>query len=64
MGISREHQDKLFSEFFTTKSAGVGLGLTIAYQAVENHGGSIEVESQVGQGSIFRIYLPVSRQNR
>jgi PAS domain S-box-containing protein len=62
VGIPQEHLDKLFSEFFTTKSAGVGLGLAVAYQTVHNHGGSIGVRSREGKGSTFFIDLPVEQQ--
>jgi signal transduction histidine kinase len=60
VGIPEEHLDKLFSEFFTTKSSGVGLGLAVAYQAIHNHHGSIGVHSQQGKGSTFAIDLPLS----
>lgn len=59
VGIPQEHLDKLFSEFFTTKSAGVGLGLAMAYQTIQNHRGTISVRSQEGKGSSFFIDLPV-----
>jgi PAS domain S-box-containing protein len=61
VGIPQEHQDRLFSEFFTTKSAGFGLGLTIAYQTVHHHGGSIGVRSREGQGATFFVHLPMNR---
>jgi len=49
----------LFTPYFTTKASGTGLGLTIVHQIVEQHGGSITVNSRVGQGSVFSISLPV-----
>jgi two-component system NtrC family sensor kinase len=60
-GIPEEHLDKIFDPFFTTKpdGEGTGLGLSISYMIVQNHGGRIEVESKVGQGSTFRVSLPV-----
>jgi len=60
-GIPEEHLDKVFDPFFTTKpdGEGAGLGLSISYMIVQNHGGRIEVESKVGQGSTFRVSLPV-----
>jgi PAS domain S-box-containing protein len=58
-GIPEEHKDKLFTAFFTTKSTGSGLGLTVSMQIVKNHGGTIEVESKPGEGSTFIINLPI-----
>jgi PAS domain S-box-containing protein len=59
VGIPEEHLDKLFSEFFTTKSSGVGLGLAVAYQSIYDHRGAISVHSQQGKGSTFAIDLPL-----
>ena len=54
----------MFEPFFTTKSAekGTGLGLSIAYGIVQEHGGTIDFESEPGQGTEFRIWLPVECQ--
>jgi signal transduction histidine kinase len=60
-GIPREIREKIFDPFFTTKSSGTGLGLSISYAIVQSCGGTIEVESHVGQGSTFRVRLPVAR---
>ena len=59
-GIPREIQDKIFDPFFTTKDTGrgTGLGLAIAAQVVEDHHGSITVESTEGAGTVFTIILP------
>lgn len=61
-GISEEHQEKIFDPFFTTRpeGEGTGLGLSISYMIVQNHGGTIEVESRMGAGTTFRIVLPAS----
>jgi PAS domain S-box-containing protein len=60
-GIREEHLDKIFDSFFTTKGEikGVGLGLSVCYGFIKDHGGDIEVKSQVGEGTIFTISLPV-----
>jgi two-component system, NtrC family, sensor kinase len=60
-GISRADQAKIFEPFYTTKppGRGTGLGLSICYGIVEDHRGRIEVDSQPGRGSIFRVFLPV-----
>ncbi len=58
-GIPREHRDKLFDPFFTTKSSGTGLGLWVVYRLVESMHGVIEVESEEGTGSTFKVILPV-----
>jgi signal transduction histidine kinase len=61
-GISAEDLPRIFDPFFTTKGEGrgTGLGLSISYGIVERHGGWIEVESEVGQGSTFRVMLPLA----
>ena len=60
-GIPGPVQSKIFEPFFTTKAPGrgTGLGLSICYGIVEEHRGRIEVESQVGRGSTFRVHLPI-----
>jgi len=62
-GIQREIQNKIFDPFFTTKEVGkgTGLGLSICYQIVEKHHGKMEVNSQLGQGTEFVIYLPITQ---
>jgi two-component system, NtrC family, sensor kinase len=64
-GIRREHLDKIFEPFFTTKPVGkgTGLGLSVSYGIVQQHGGTLEVESTVGQGSTFTITLPAVPAN-
>jgi len=58
-GISKEHLKHIFDPFFTTKDSGSGLGLSIVHQIIQNHGGKIEAESEIGNGSVFRIKLPI-----
>ena len=57
-GIALEEKEKIFEPFFTTKENGTGLGLSIVHKIIENHKGSIKVESEVGRGSTFSIFLP------
>lgn len=60
-GITPENRALIFNPFFTTKPAGrgIGLGLSISHDIVRKHGGSIEVSSEVGRGSTFRVVLPL-----
>jgi signal transduction histidine kinase len=61
MGIEETVKDNIFLPFFTTKEVdqGTGLGLSVVHGIVQEHGGSIEVESQVGHGATFKIWLPL-----
>ncbi|MGB9597195.1 MAG: ATP-binding protein [Candidatus Poribacteria bacterium] len=59
IGISQENIDRLFEPYFTTKPDGLGLGLAITHRIIEAHNGEIKVNSEEGQGSTFRILLPV-----
>lgn len=60
-GISQEDLPKIFNLYFTTKSNGTGFGLAYAQQIIAEHGGRIEVQSQSGKGSCFRIVLPLTK---
>jgi len=60
-GIPAEQLENIFHPFYTTKETGTGLGLTLVHQMVVEHGGEISVESEVGQGSVFRVVLPASQ---
>lgn len=61
-GIAPEHIDKVFNPFFTTRHEAVGLGLFVTKQIVHRNGGSIRVESHAGEGSMFIIQLPCSKE--
>jgi heavy metal sensor kinase len=69
-GIPKEHLDKIFERFYrvdagrSRETGGYGLGLAIAQQAVQKNGGRIEVESESGQGCVFRILLPAETGDR
>lgn len=63
-GIPQGDLENIFNPFFTTKKDGSGLGLSISHQIVQEHGGYIVVESQVGKGTTFFINLPVRQPNQ
>ena len=62
-GISKENIRKIFDPFFTTKEAGAGtgLGLALSYGIIRDHGGIINVESEVDKGTEFAVYLPIKK---
>ena len=59
-GICPDHLEKIFDPYFTTKDSGSGLGLAICYSIINKHGGHISFESEMGHGTTFHLYLPVS----
>ncbi len=59
-GIAPDHLDRIFQPFFTTKAHGIGLGLSITHRLVEDHGGTLRVESFLGCGSTFTVRLPLA----
>jgi PAS domain S-box-containing protein len=65
IGMTEETQQRIFEPFFTTKEAGkgTGLGLSSAYSNIKKHGGSITVSSQLGEGTVFSIFLPSSEKS-
>jgi len=57
-GIEAQDLPHLFDPFYTTRARGLGLGLYVSHNVVEEHGGHIEVESRLGEGSTFAVWLP------
>jgi two-component system, cell cycle sensor histidine kinase and response regulator CckA len=65
-GIDKEIINRIFDPFFTTKKTGegTGLGLAVVYGIIRNHGGAITVESKLGQGTVFYVYIPTIQQQK
>ncbi|HKR62963.1 MAG TPA: PAS domain S-box protein [Thermoanaerobaculia bacterium] len=63
IGMSAETLRHIFEPFFTTKKTGTGLGLSVAEQVVQRHGGTIDVESAPGAGTTFHVYLPLADEH-
>jgi C4-dicarboxylate-specific signal transduction histidine kinase len=61
-GIDAQHLEEVFDAFFTTKPTGLGVGLAISRSIVEQHGGRIWVESELGQGAAFHFTLPIAKE--
>ncbi len=59
-GIAPEHAARLFQPYFTTKKHGTGLGLFVTRQLIADHGGTVSFESHLGEGTTFRVFLPLS----
>ena len=62
-GMSKDTVNRAFEAFFTTKSRGTGLGLSLCYSIVTEHGGTIEIDSTLGKGTQVRVTLPVDPRN-
>jgi len=58
VGMDREVISNIFNPFFTTKNTGTGLGLMVSHGIIQDHEGWIDVESEIGKGAVFRVYLP------
>ena len=61
-GIAEEHLGKIFYPFFTTKQGGTGLGLSVVYRVLDEHGGSVHVDSVCGEGTRVRLLLPAGNR--
>ena len=61
-GIPHEIREEIFEPYFSTKKSGMGLGLAIVKRIIEEHGGSISIESEEGKGTKFEIELPVKNE--
>ena len=64
IGIKKEYLDKIFDPFFSTKQTGSGLGLATSYSILQKHNGFIFVQSEIGKGSVFSIFLPASAKRK
>ena len=62
-GMSEKTKNRILDPFFTTKKTGRGLGLAVVSGMLKSHHGGLIIESQIGKGSKFVLFLPISRQN-
>jgi signal transduction histidine kinase len=60
VAISEELREKIFDLYFTTKKDGSGIGLAMTYRILQLHHGSIDVQSELGHGSVFQLRIPLS----
>jgi len=60
-GMEPEALHKIFDPFYTTKEQGIGLGLSVSHGIIQEHGGAVDVESEKGKGTVFRIQFPLMR---
>ena len=63
VGMDQEILERIFDPFFTTKGQGTGIGLSVSYAIVENHGGTLTVDSIPGEGTTFTMVLPVKSES-
>ena len=63
-GISEELRERIFDLYFTTKKGGSGIGLAMTYRILQLHHGSIDVQSELGRGSVFQLRIPLSATDR
>ncbi|MBM3213206.1 two-component sensor histidine kinase, partial [Candidatus Poribacteria bacterium] len=63
-GIDDATKNYIFDPFYTTKDSGTGMGLSISFTVIEQHGGLIDVESQPSKGAKFMIYLPINQGDK
>ena len=59
-GIDKEHLDRIFDLYYTTKASGSGLGLPFAMRAIELNGGKIAIDSELGQGTVCKVTIPIT----
>lgn len=63
-GIAPEKRESIFNPFYTTKEKGSGLGLSIVYRIIKGLGGDVKLDTGIGKGTVFRIYLPLKTEKQ